>query len=177
MKNKKARMRYGLNEPLDDYSDDFGKARCVYALDCYVRPDDLNMNRTAVAIRRPIWLPDASNITVSWQPRCRRNRSFRPVALRPRLSTSLPLTPGFMFTQHGDSSQAQGSLSADKVRSICEKKRIAEGLMSYAPERKFSGASSSEFPALFLGRFAVLWRPLNRQLHPGIGMSVTRLAS
>jgi hypothetical protein len=148
-KTKKARKRYGPNEQLDDYSDDFGKARCVYALDCYVRPDDLNMNRTAIAIRRPTWLPDAVNITVSWQPRCRRNSSFRPVALRPRLSTSLPLTPRFMFTQHGDSSQAQESLSADKVRSICEKKRIAEWLMSYAPERKFSGGLCTEFSALF----------------------------
>jgi hypothetical protein len=81
-----------------------------------------------------------------------------------------------MFTQHGDASQAQESLSADKVRSICEKKRIAGWLMSYAPERKLSGVLITEFPALFLRMFAAVCRALNRQLYPGIRMGLARLA-
>jgi hypothetical protein len=32
--------------------------------------------------------------TASWQPRCLRNASVRPVALRPRLSASLPRARG-----------------------------------------------------------------------------------
>src|SRR3954449_9631170 len=65
--------------------------------------------------------------TASWQPRCLRNASVRPVALRPRLSESLPRARADA-AQSLPISQAIGSLSADTADRDTLNKKNPPGL-------------------------------------------------
>ena len=55
----------------------------------------------------------------SWQPRRHRNPSFRPVALRPRLSTGLPLSTRVQCQSVADFSQALNSCLDSQIGHPC----------------------------------------------------------
>src|SRR6478672_7070828 len=106
--------------------------------------------------------------TRSWQPRRHRNLSFRPVALRPRLSTSLPFSLNRQFRSVAIDSQVFKCVAAlNGRRHIIFDRDLKEYVSMRRQNRGFRHGSALE--ATDSGERVMVTSPLRTPYEPAVG--------